>query len=34
MDDSVITCDEIIDAEANSYDEVKKAISTNFNDKK
>ena len=33
MDDSVITCDEIIDAEATSIDEEAKTVSTNFNEK-
>ena len=34
MDDSVIPCDEIIDAEAKSYDEETKTIPTNYNEKK
>ena len=34
MDDSVIMCDEIIDAEAKSYDKQTKTIPTNFNEKK
>ena len=34
MDDSVITCDEIIDVEAKSYNEETKAIQKNFNEKK
>ena len=34
MDDLVITCDEIIDAEAKSYDEETKTFPTNFNEKK
>ena len=33
MDDSAITCDEIIDAEAKSNDEETKTILTNFNEK-
>ena len=33
MDDSVITCDEIIDAEAKSNDQETKTIPTNFNEK-
>ena len=33
IDDSVITCDEIIDAEANSYDEETKIVTTNYNEK-
>ena len=33
MDDSVITCDEIIDAETKSKDEKTKAIPINFNEK-
>ena len=31
--DSVITCDEIIDAEAKSHDEETKTVTTNFNEK-
>ena len=31
MDDSMITCDEIIDAEAKPYDEETKTVPTNFN---
>ena len=34
MDDSVITCDKIIDAAAKSYDEETKTIRTNFNENK
>ena len=34
MDDSVITCDAIIDAEAKSYDRETKTVLINFNDKK
>ena len=34
MDDLVITCDEIIDAEAKSYGEETKTIPTNLNEKK
>ena len=34
MDDSVITCDEIIDVEAKSYNEETKSIQKNFNEKK
>ena len=34
MDNSAITCDEIIDAESTPYDEDTKTISTNFNEKK
>ena len=30
IDDSVITCDEIIDAEAKSYDEETKTVRTNY----
>ena len=33
MNDLVITCDEIIDAESKSYDEETKTIPTNFNEK-
>ena len=33
MDDSTITCDEIIDAKAKSYDEKTKTVPTNFNEK-
>ena len=33
-DVSVITCDEIINAEAKSYDEETKTVTTNFNEKK
>ena len=33
IDDSVIICDEIIDAVANSYDEETKKVTTNFNEK-
>ena len=33
IDDSVKTCDEIIDAEANSYDEEIKIVTTNYNEK-
>ena len=32
MDDSVITCDEIINAEAKSYDEKTKTVTTNVNE--
>ena len=31
--DSVITCDEIIDAEAKSHDEETKTVTANFNEK-
>ena len=34
MDDSVITCDEIIDAEAKLYDKETKTISASFSEKK
>ena len=34
MNDSVITCDGIIDGEAKSYDEEAKTVSTNFNEKR
>ena len=34
MDDSVITCDDTIDAEVKSHDEETKTIPTNFNEKK
>ena len=34
MDESVITCDEIIDAEAKSYSKETKTIPTTFNEKK
>ena len=34
IDDSVITCDEIIDAETKSYDEETKFILTNSNEEK
>ena len=34
MDDSVITCDEILEAETKSGNKGKKAIPTNFNEKK
>ena len=34
QDDSLITCDGIINAEAKSYDEEIKTVSTNFNEKK
>ena len=34
MDDSVITCDEVIDAEAKSYDKETKTIPTSFNEQK
>ena len=34
MDDSAITCDEIIDAEAKSHDEETKTVPTKFNEKK
>ena len=34
MDDSAIMCDEVIDAEAKTYDEEKKPVPTNFNEKK
>ena len=34
MDDSAITCDKTIDAEAKSYDEEAKTVQTNFNEKK
>ena len=33
MDDSAITCDEIIDAEANSNDEETEIVPANFNEK-
>ena len=33
MDDSAITCDKTIDAEAKSYDEEAKTVQTNFNEK-
>ena len=33
MDDSVITCDKIIDVEAKPYNEETKTIPTNFNEK-
>ena len=33
MDDSAITCDEIIDAEANLYDSETKTAPTNFKEK-
>ena len=33
MDDSTITCGEIIDAKAKSYDEKTKTVPTNFNEK-
>ena len=32
MDDLVIVCDKVIDAEGKSYDEIK-TIPTNFNEK-
>ena len=32
-DSSVITCDEIIEAEATSYDKKAKTVTTNFNEK-
>ena len=31
MDDSMITCNEIIDAEAKPYDEETKTVPINFN---
>ena len=34
MDNSVIKCDHIIDADAKSYDEETKAIPRNFNEEK
>ena len=34
IDDSVITCDELIDANAKSYKEETKTIPRNFNEKK
>ena len=34
MDDSVITCDKIIDAKAKPFDEETKTIPTNFNENK
>ena len=34
IDDSVITCDEIIDVGATSYDEETEIVSTNFSNKK
>ena len=34
MDDSVIMCDEVIDAKAKSNDEAKSYNETNFNEKK
>ena len=34
INDSVITCDEIIDPEAKSYDEERKTITITFNEKK
>ena len=33
MDDSVVTCDKIIDAEAKSYNKETKTIPTHFNEK-
>ena len=33
IDDSVITCDEIIDAETKSCDKERKTVTTNFNEK-
>ena len=33
IDNSVITCDEIIDAEAKSYDEETKTVTISFNEK-
>ena len=33
IDNSVITCYEFIDAEAKSYDEETKTVTTNFNEK-
>ena len=33
IDDSVITCDEIIDPKATSYSKETKAFPTNFNEK-
>ena len=33
-DDSVITCEEIVDAVDKSYGDTKKTVSTNFNEKK
>ena len=34
VDNLIITCDEIIDAEAKSYEEETKTVTTNFNEKK
>ena len=34
IDNSVIRCNEIIDAVAKSYDEEAKTVSTNFNEKR
>ena len=34
IDNSMITCDEIIDAEAKSYDEETRTVIINFNEKK
>ena len=34
IDDSVITCDEIIDAEGKLFDEETKTVPTKFNEKK
>ena len=34
IDDSAITCDEIIDGKAKSYDKESKTVPTNFNEKK
>ena len=34
MHDSLITCDEIVDAEAKSYNDETRTIPTNLNEKK
>ena len=34
IDDSAITCDEIIDGKAKSYDKESKTVPTDFNEKK
>ena len=34
MDDSVITCGKIVDAEAKSYNDETRTIPTNLNEKK
>ena len=34
IDESVITCNEIIDAEGKSYNKETKTVATNFNEKK